>query len=99
MSASARASARTDVAMLSLTPKEPLAESAQRALVTSSKHGFRFYELVAHHRLAAIVLDEAERQKHVNKAVNLARSLAASLPRAEAESFLARHWGGVAPRT
>ena len=73
-------------------------DSAQRALVTSSRHGFRFYELVAHHRLAAIVLDDAERQMHVNKAVNLARSLAASLPRAEAESFLARRWGGVAPR-
>ena len=67
----------------------------QRALTLAEANGYRLYQLEAHHGLAGVVTEESTQARHARVASALARSLAASLPRADGTRFLARGWGGV----
>lgn len=64
----------------------------ERALETSERIGYRLFQLLVRHELAALAApDEAAR--HGRIANGLARSLAANLPREDGKCFLARGWG------
>jgi len=65
------------------------AERASAALTVADQCGFRFYSLKAHALLARLSVDEQEQLKHKRVTRNLSRSLAANLPREDAETFLA----------
>ena len=65
------------------------------ALQLSEQHGFRYYQLVARHRLAQRSPDANAAGKHARIAKSLARTLAANLPRDLAAGFLARNWGAA----
>ena len=75
-----------------------------KALETSETNGYRFFQLVAHHKLvltrAALpddspLADSSELARHSRVAVALARSLAANLPMADRRRFLSREWGRI----
>ena len=63
----------------------------QRALSASEANGYRYLQLCAHRELVAVTDDPASRDRHARVASGLARSLAANLPREDAERFLVVH--------
>jgi tetratricopeptide (TPR) repeat protein len=65
-----------------------------RALETAERIQYRFYQLLAHDELSRLSSDETARARHARVANGLARSLAANLPREDAQRFLERNWGG-----
>src|SRR5690606_30381030 len=66
----------------------------EQALTVAVAHGYRWYELVAHDRLAALAPEDA-RAEHATRARLLARSLASGLASQDADAFLARGWGDL----
>jgi tetratricopeptide (TPR) repeat protein len=70
---------------------------AEEALRTADSCGFRFYALRARQIAARVTEAEPARGRHARVANALARSLAASLPRDDAEMFLLHQ--GIRPRT
>ncbi|MEM6930835.1 MAG: hypothetical protein AAF602_28130, partial [Myxococcota bacterium] len=66
-------------------------ESLSRALEHSEANGYRYLQLEAHRALVHVVEDATARARHQRVAAGLAKSLAANLPRDEAERFLAHH--------
>lgn len=70
-----------------------------RALETAERIQYRFFQLLAHHELAAIASDDTARARHARVANGLARSLAANLPREDGRRFLERNWGAEANRS
>lgn len=70
-------------------------EALQRALSLAEANGFRWFQLLAHDMLARIVPDHVARERHRRVSRALARSLAANLPRADAERFLEQDWGNA----
>ena len=65
----------------------------RRALHVSKRNGYKFYELLAYDHLARVVADPDSKQQNQNRARDLARTLSASLSRANALTFNARGWG------
>ncbi|TVQ91409.1 MAG: hypothetical protein EA397_10170 [Deltaproteobacteria bacterium] len=88
---------RTDLATgeawIALGAPERSLEVLRRALSTAETSGYRFYQLLAHHALARAVEEPGAKARHRRVASALARSLAASLPRDEGETFLSIGWG------
>lgn len=74
---------------------EEACAALQRALSLAEANGFRYFQLLAHNDLAAIHPDEGARARHKRVANALSRSLAANLPKEDAQRFLQRGWGGV----
>lgn len=70
---------------------------AETALRKADAAGFRFYSLKAHALAAAHGTDDASVARHRRIADALARSLAANLPREDADRFLQVNWGTLAP--
>ncbi len=70
---------------------------AESALRKADAAGFRFYSLKGHALAAAHAEDAASVSRHRRIADALARSLAANLPREDAERFLQVNWGSLAP--
>lgn len=64
-----------------------------RALASAESDGYRYFQLVAHLQLSHVAADEDARSRHLKVARGLARSLAANLPRDDADRFLALHGG------
>jgi len=60
------------------------------ALASAESDGYRYFQLLAHLELAEVAGAE-DAQRHSRVARGLARSLAANLPREDADRFLARH--------
>lgn len=90
---------RTDIAIgralrLLKRPAEAR-EALQRALALAEANGFRWFQLLAHDVLASIVPDEVAHERHRRVSRALARSLAANLPREDAERFLEQDWGNA----
>lgn len=67
----------------------------QRALSASEANGFRYFQLAAHLALGQVVDDASVRDRHGRVAAGLGRSLAANLPKEDADRFLLAH--GIAP--
>jgi len=90
---------RTDIAigraLRVLKHPGPAREALQRALALAEANGFRWFQLLAHDVLASIVPDEEARERHRRVSRALARSLAANLPREDAERFLDQDWGNA----
>jgi tetratricopeptide (TPR) repeat protein len=63
-----------------------------KALQAAEADGYRYFQLLAHLDLARVVDDDA-RDRHLRVARGLARSLAANLPKDDADRFLASHGG------
>ena len=72
-------------------------QHAESALRKADAAGFRFYSLKAHALAAAHGEDGASVSRHRRIADALARSLAANLPREDADRFLQVNWGDLAP--
>lgn len=70
-----------------------------RALGVADAHQYRLYQLAAQHELVLVSKDPNEQARHRRSADALARSVAASLPREEAEQFLGRWPALVGPMT
>jgi hypothetical protein len=66
-------------------------DALQRALGTSEANGFRYFQLAAHLELIVVSSDPSARDRHARVASGLARSLAANLPKDDADRFLAHH--------
>lgn len=81
-------------AAASLGRTEASREHLNQALSVAHANGFRFYELLSHHHLALLEQDPKLRLPHARSARGLARSLAATLARPDANDFLGREWGG-----
>lgn len=64
---------------------------ANEALVMANKSGYRYYAMRSRHLLSTLVEDEKQRLRHLSIADSLVRSLASSLSKMDAESFLARN--------
>ncbi|MFT4623256.1 MAG: tetratricopeptide (TPR) repeat protein/tRNA A-37 threonylcarbamoyl transferase component Bud32 [Myxococcota bacterium] len=73
---------------------EPARAALARGLSLAEANGYRYYQLLAHHRLAGVVTDEAARARHQRVSLALARSLAANLPKSDSVAFMALQWGG-----
>jgi tetratricopeptide (TPR) repeat protein len=80
-------------ALLALERRELALEVVSKALTIAEAHGYRFYQLHAQHLLVQLVEDEVLRARHHRVAKALARSLAANLPRKDAEAFLRTPFG------
>jgi tetratricopeptide (TPR) repeat protein len=85
----------TGEALIALGDPEAAAAPLRRALATAESHGYRFYQLLAHHGLGRAVDDPPIKARHARVASALARSLAAGLPRADGARFLALGWGAA----
>ena len=59
----------------------------------AESNGFRYYQLIAHHHLCAVVTDDNDCARHDRVANALARSLAANLGASDSKTFLGRGWG------
>ncbi|MBT3218279.1 MAG: tetratricopeptide repeat protein, partial [Proteobacteria bacterium] len=59
----------------------------ERALQVAEANGFRYFQLLMHHLLIKLTTNEEEQARHIRVASSLSRSLAASLPRRDAEHF------------
>ncbi|MEQ1508198.1 MAG: hypothetical protein ABMB14_38565, partial [Myxococcota bacterium] len=66
-------------------------EVLQRALALSEANGFRYYQLAAHLELLKVADDPSVRDRHARVASGLGRSLAANLPKDDADRFLVHH--------
>ena len=64
---------------------------ANDALAMANKSGYRYYAMRSRHLLSTLVIDEKQRLRHQSIADSLVRSLASSLSKMDAESFLARN--------
>lgn len=84
-------------ALCNLGDTAEAAEVFNRALQASEDNGYRFLQLVAHRGLAQVV-GENGRERHLRVATGLARSLAANLPRDDADRFLRLHDDERRPR-
>ncbi|MEN0065760.1 MAG: protein kinase [Myxococcota bacterium] len=62
-----------------------------RALTHAEANGYRYLQLQAHRALLDVVDDEGAKARHLRVAAGLAKSLAANLPREEADRFLVHH--------
>ena len=62
-----------------------------QALAMANKSGYRYYAMRSRHLLSTLVTDEKQRMRHQSIANSLVRSLASSLSKMDAESFLARN--------
>ena len=62
-----------------------------QALAMANKSGYRYYAMRSRHLLSTLVIDEKQRVRHQSIANSLVRSLASSLSKMDAESFLARN--------
>lgn len=65
----------------------------REAVEISQRCGYRFYELLAWHELSVALPPGDARDEAARRARSQGRSLAATLGRADAASFLARRWG------
>ena len=74
---------------------EPARRALTAALEAAEGDGYRYFQLHAHLELARVV-DADDQERHTRVARGLARSLAANLPRDDADRFLKRH--GLADR-
>ncbi len=77
--------------LLALERPSEARTALQRALAASEANGYRYFQLIAHTRLVRAVEDDRIRSRHARVASGLARSLAANLPRDDAERFLKAH--------
>ena len=68
-------------------------EVLSSALQMAESNGFRYYQLIAHHHLCAVIEDDNAKARHKRVAIALARSLAANLGASDSKIFLARGWG------
>jgi serine/threonine protein kinase/tetratricopeptide (TPR) repeat protein len=86
---------RVDLALgraLGALGERPAAQQKlQRAQAVSEANGFRTFQLAAHTASLEVVEDPSVRARHLRIAAGLARSLAANLPKDEADRFLAHH--------
>ncbi|MEQ1569461.1 MAG: hypothetical protein ABMA64_27745, partial [Myxococcota bacterium] len=71
---------------------EEAVPTLQRALQLSEANGMRTFQLAAHLALHAVADDPSVRDRHARVAAGLARSLAANLPKDDADRLLA-HYG------
>lgn len=78
-------------ALAALSRPEDAREVLQRALTTSEANGLRYFQLAAHLELIHVTADSSARDRHARVASGLARSLAANLPKDDADRFLAHH--------
>lgn len=90
---------RTDIALgraYSALRDQPAArEHLHRALETAKAHGYRFFQLTAHHDLLSVSESEDEVAQHKRSGMSLARSIAGSLPLQEGKAFLRRRWSAL----
>ncbi len=68
----------------------------EEALQVAGRHGYRYFELVAHHMLATTAHEASTREGHAVASGRLARALAQGLTRDDASAFRARGWAGLA---
>lgn len=68
-------------------------ELAMKALELAEDSGYRLYQLRARQLLAKVDEGDEKRARHQRVAASLARSLAASLPRADGQRFVQDGWG------
>ena len=66
-------------------------EFAKGALAIANQSGYRYYAMRSRQLLSTVVIDPIERSRHHSIAESLTRSLASSLSKMDAESFLARN--------
>ena len=66
-------------------------EFAKGALAIANQSGYRYYAMRSRQLLSTVVADPVERSRHHSIAESLTRSLASSLSKMDAESFLARN--------
>jgi len=64
---------------------------ANEALAMANKSGYRYYAMRSRHLLSTLVPDEKLRLRHQSIADSLVKSLASSLSKMDAESFLTRN--------
>ena len=64
---------------------------ANEALAMANKSGYRYYAMRSRHLLSTLVPDEKQRLRHQSIADSLVKSLASSLSKMDAESFLTRN--------
>ncbi len=90
-------SVRTDLAMgralRALGDDSAALACLTRALQAAESDGYRYFQLSAHLELANVAEEPAHRDRHLRVARGLARSLAANLPKDDADRFLALHGG------
>lgn len=78
-------------ALGALGEREAAVQKLQRALVVSEANGLRYFQLLAHLASLRVADDPSMRDRHTRIASGLGRSLAANLPKDEADRFLSHH--------
>lgn len=81
------------VAWRQLDRPDRAADAAHRVLLVAEAAGLRLYTMAAHQELAKVAATDPERREHGVRATAAARTIAASLGRPEADSFLRHGWG------
>ena len=64
---------------------------AEKALAIANQCGYRYYAMRSRQLLSTIVSDPTQQKRHANIAQSLTRSLASSLSKSDADSFLSRN--------
>lgn len=90
---------RTDLALAAAAARLGRVADARarltQALEVSERIGYRWFALQAHDALATLADDDVTRAHHAGRARTLARGIAGSLAREDADAFLTRKWGGA----